>query len=127
MPARSLENLGVTTGNTRGVPKAETGGHSNGINPYIYKELQVKTVRTLLIGAGAAAALALGSAALAQEAKPGEKPAGQAAGCGEGGRGAHGMQQMRERHAMHAGQHGQRQGRQQNRERHEHQESQEPK
>jgi hypothetical protein len=109
------------------VPNAGTCGHSDGITPKTYKELQVKTVRTLLIGAGAAAAFALGSAALAQEAKPGEKPAEQAAGCAEGGRGAHGMQQMRERHAMHAGQHGKRQGRQQNREKHEHQEHQELK
>ena len=64
----------------------------------------MKTVRTLLIGAGAAAALALGSAALAQEAKPGEKPAEQAAGCGEG-HGARGMHQDRERHAMRGGNH----------------------
>lgn len=64
----------------------------------------MKTVRTLLTGAGAAAALALGSAALAQEAKPGEKPAEQAAGCGEG-HGARGMHQDRERHAMRGGNH----------------------
>lgn len=59
----------------------------------------MKTVRTFLIGAGAAAALALGSAALAQDAKPGDKTAGQAAGCGES-HGARGMHQDRERHAM---------------------------
>jgi len=76
------------------------------------KELQVKTVRTFLIGAGAAAALALGSAALAQDAKPGEKPAGQSAGCGEG-HGARGMHQNRERHAMRGGNHRHEHGRHQ--------------
>ena len=72
----------------------------------------MKTVRTFLIGAGAAAALALGSAALAQDAKPGEKPAEQSAGCGEG-HGARGMHQNRERHAMRGGNHRHEHGRHQ--------------
>lgn len=59
----------------------------------------MKTVRTLLIGAGAAAALALGSAVLADEAKPGGK-SGEHAGCGHGHGGQHGRHGQ-EKHGEH--------------------------
>jgi len=58
----------------------------------------VKTIRNILIAAGTVAALTLGSAVLADEAKP-EGKAGEHAGCGHGHGQGHGHG---ERHGRHA-------------------------
>jgi hypothetical protein len=68
------------------------------------KEIQVKTIRNVVL---AAAALALGSAAFAQDSKSAPKAETPAAGCAEGHAGQHGHVRHGRHHARgeKAGQH----------------------